>query len=499
MPPITSAALCLLAGALTGASTTSPEPRWWVPVIGMATLFAVITDRDLPTRTASGWLYGLGSFGASFAWAKEFSQAGAIVLVAIEALFPAAAAALTLGRSAGTRATTFVAATAVTELARWRMPFGGIPYGGPLVAQVDGPFANLAPLAGPIGALMGCTAAAAMIASTARALRRPQQRHLLVLMACTLIGTIVWAPMALGGVAGEGMLRVAVVQGGGALGLERARQSPGRVLAGHYLQTQQLRRPVDLILWPEDVIHVDQPVEETRTGLALSGLALQHHAYLAAGVVTAAPGSMRFHNEVVVWAPDGHLVARYEKNHPVPFGERIPGRSLLSRFIDLGPVPLDAVAGHGAKVVDLGSTRAAVAVSFEGMFTDQVRAGVRQGGAVVLLPTNAASYRAHDVARTELAMSRLRAMEVHRWVVQAAPTGISAIIDPRGKVVARSGIGLPDVLTADITLDSRTTPYERWGHWPAIGAACLAILTAATPGALRRRGRSRASGSGRPA
>ena len=125
----------------------------------------------------------------------------------------------------------------------------------------------------------------------------------------------------------------------------------------------------------------------------------------------------------------------------MPFGEYIPARSFFARLADVSAVPRDAIAGRGPGVVDTPAGRLGVLISYEVFFQDRGRAAVRAGGRLLLVPTNASSFDDAQVPAHELAVARLRALETGRWVVQAAPTGYSAVVDHRGRVLARSRPG----------------------------------------------------------
>jgi len=250
---------------------------------------------------------------------------------------------------------------------------------------------------------------------------------------------------------------------------------PGPVFDRQVAATAGARAPVDLVLWPEDVVDVETDVTDTPEGRRLSDLARSLGTTLVAGVVEDVEPD-RFRNEAVAWGPDGALVDRYEKVHRVPFGEYVPGRGLLGAVADLSAVPRDAVVGTGPATLDTPVGRLGVAVSYEVFFDDRVRAGVRAGGRVVLVPTNASSYRDAQVPAQEVAVARLRAIETGRWVVQAAPTGYSAVVDHRGRVRVRSGLGRPALLVADAGLRSGSTPFVALGSTPWLVAAFAILL-----------------------
>jgi len=196
-----------------------------------------------------------------------------------------------------------------------------------------------------------------------------------------------------------------------------------------------------------------------------------------AGIVEDA-GLDHFANAALAWAPDGRRVARYDKVHRVPFGEYVPARGLVEHFADLTAVPRDALAGTGPGVLRTPAGRLGVAISYEVFFADRARAAARHGASVLLVPTNASSFSTGQVPAQELAAARLRAVETGRSLVQAAPTGYSAVVDWRGRVGAHSDLGRPAVIERSVERRAGTTPATALGDLPLALAAAVVLATA---------------------
>ncbi len=118
-----------------------------------------------------------------------------------------------------------------------------------------------------------------------------------------------------------GSINVALVQGGGTAGNARRRLDP-RIVFERQLDATltSVKQPVDLVVWPENVVHVEGPVANTEEGAELAELARTLGATLSVGVIEGA-GDDHFHNSQIAYDADGNLVARYEKVRRVPFGE----------------------------------------------------------------------------------------------------------------------------------------------------------------------------------
>jgi apolipoprotein N-acyltransferase len=109
-----------------------------------------------------------------------------------------------------------------------------------------------------------------------------------------------------------------------------------------------------------------------------------------------------------------------------------------------------------------------VVISWEVFFGGRVRDGVREGGGVVLNPTNGASYSGTILQTQQVASSRLRALETGRWVVQAAPTGFSVFVSPDGDVIDRTSVSERAVIRHEVELRRGETWYTRLGDRPII-------------------------------
>ncbi len=297
-----------------------------------------------------------------------------------------------------------------------------------------------------------------------------------------LVGLAAVVVIAVGGAmapAGRfnGELDVAAVQGGGLRGMRAVDSDPEPVLDAHLDASAMVGAGADLVLWPEDVVDVEGAFAGSPEERALSDLAAELQTTLVVGIVEDV-GDDRFRNASVAFGPDGAVVDRYDKVHRVPFGEYIPARSFFARLADVSAVPRDAIAGTGPGVVDTPAGKFGVLISYEVFFADRGRAGVRAGGRLLLVPTNASSYVDAQVPAQQLAVARLRALETGRWVVQAAPTGYSAVIDHHGRVVARSGLGGAAVLRREVQLRTGRTVFVSLGSAPVLVAAAAILLAA---------------------
>jgi apolipoprotein N-acyltransferase len=464
-------ALPSLAAGLLLALSLPPWGFWPLGLVGAGLLYWRLAGLRARARLWSGWLAGLGCYIPGLMWARAFNWYGALLLMVVEALFLAAAALLTPpGRG---RAPAFVAACTLAEAARMTWPFGGLPLGGVFLGQADGPLLQLARIGGPLLLTAGVWAGGVGLATMVAGLRRrPVARHPLGRGAFVLAGLALL--ILLGSLAPDGgtpvrTISVALVQGGGRRGVDKAQVDPATVLAAQVAALRALPRSAapSLVLWPEDVVALGRPLHGSSQGALLSRLARQRHTTLVAGVTEPA-SSTTFRNEIVAWGPDGRIVGRVEKVHRVPFGEYVPYRSLVAHLADLSGVAADAVPGHGTGLLRTPAGPLGTLVSFEVFYAGRSRTSVRAGAELLIVPTNTSSYATTQVPTQEVAADVIQAVETGRQLVQSAPTGYSTVVDSRGQVLQRSVLGRRQVLTARVSFRRGFTPYDHLGDLPIL-------------------------------
>jgi apolipoprotein N-acyltransferase len=473
-----SVAVDLAAGLLLSAAL--PPFGWWpLAFVGAAVLAARLRDRPLRGRATTGLVTGLGLLLPGLAWMIEFSPPGWVLATVIEAAVIALGCALVPpGRWS---ALGLPAAFALTEALRGAWPFGGVPIATLAQTQVGGPLAVVGRLAGPL-------AVAAVVGLGGVALERlVRRRWVLGAGVAVVAAVVVVAAMLSPDGRTVGSLDVAVVQGGGPRGERSSPEASERTFEAHMAASEEVPPGVDLVLWPEDVIDVRGPVGETAEGDRLRDLARRLDTTLAVGVVEGYRDTFR--NATVALGPEGDEVDRYDKVQRVPFGEFIPFRSLVDRVADVSDVPRDAAVGEGPGRIEVEPVDAGVLISYEVFFARLAGEAVRAGGEVLLAPTNASSYPTTQMPSLEVAAARMRAIETGRAVVQAAPTGFSALIGPDGTVRQITDLGEQAVLRGSVERRTGLTPYSRMGDGPLVVGSAAALALAWVLTARGRTGR----------
>jgi apolipoprotein N-acyltransferase len=437
---------------------------------------------------------------------------GPIALGAYIAAFTGAFAGLAALLAHAGLARPFALAAAWTALDHFRsFALSGFPWATLGYAQHENPLLlGLASVTGVYGLSFVSVLGAAALAEAAtawRAGRRP--------------GPAVWA--ALGAVValhGAGWLlareasrpaprtvRIAVLQGNVDQGVKWSPERAEEIWADYVgLVRDAVGQGAVLVVWPEtSVPGLVERDPELRA--RLSALARETGSTMVLGAVgfelDPVTRDPLFFDSAFVLGPDGAFLTRYDKSHLVPFGEYVPLRDLLGHFLRAvarGIARDNVTPGPGPRALTLpapgGPIRGGVPICYELLFPDLVRRMVDQGAGVLLGITNDAWYGKTGAPYQFLALTAVRSAETRVWTARAANTGVSAIIDSRGRVRAQTRIFERDLLVADVPL--RPPPlggsfYTR--HGDVFAAACW-IVTAGLVGLAgwRRRGASRGGG-----
>ncbi len=221
----------------------------------------------------------------------------------------------------------------------------------------------------------------------------------------------------------------------------------------------------DLVVWPEtSVPYLLNYIEDDLSLLA--GAA--RGAPLVFGIQRT-DAERRFYNSLVVMAPGGVVQTIYDKRHLVPFGEYIPGAALLGQA---GATGLAKNLGTGftpgaepGPITLPGIGKAIALICYEGIFAEEVTDGGDRAR-LMLLITNDAWFGQAAGPYQHLAQAQLRAIEQGLPMVRAANTGISAMIDAKGRVVQSLGLGVDGALDVALPPALPPTLYVRFGDWP---------------------------------
>jgi apolipoprotein N-acyltransferase len=476
--------LTAAAGAALSLSLP-PADQGWVAFLAPVPLLALLR-RARPWRGfALGLAFGLPFFGLVLYWILLFGELAWTALVVASALFVGAFGALApllwRERHPVFSVLGLAGLWTVLEFVRGHWPLGGFAWGQLGTTQTENPALLRLASAGGVWAisLVVLVVAGLLLLALERARRAPARALGLVGVASALVLGPALLPLA----EPDGRaIDVAAIQ----VDVRRARGLPPAAedLAVARMHVELYRTlaasPPDLGVWGEGALD-PAATADPATMAAVRGAVAEVGAPALIGAVVRDPDGSE-HTSALLYDGAGRSLARYDKVKLVPFGEYVPWRSRLDWIDAISQIPVDRVPGERLSPLRApGLPPFGTPICYENTFPEIPRQMVREGAAFLVLTTNNASYETTAASRQHLVMSRLRAVETGRSVVHAAISGISAIVDPHGRVVASSGLFEPAVTRARIRASSVLTPYVRWGDWAVWAAGALAVLAFALP------------------
>jgi apolipoprotein N-acyltransferase len=246
---------------------------------------------------------------------------------------------------------------------------------------------------------------------------------------------------------------------------------------------------INLMVWPESPAPFFTNDQRFRD--SLSRIARDAKTWVVAGAIgtpsaTAAGGQTSpMFNSAVLISPGGEWTARYDKIHLVPFGEYLPFPSLFSFAGGLTREVGEFQRGASRQALHAGEQRLGVFICYESIFPDEVRQFADQGAQLFVNISNDGWYGDSGAYAQHLNQTRMRAIENNRWLLSATDTGVTASIDPWGRVVARIPRKQRTALVAPYALVSVTTFYTRHGDWFAYACAIISLGALLTRFAFR--------------
>lgn len=297
--------------------------------------------------------------------------------------------------------------------------------------------------------------------------------------AAVLVATLLYGSYRLGQALPEAPRKnVLIVQGNNDMGLQWRAAADDDTLRQYADLTSAAIDEVkpDLVVWPESAVTfflAHEPEQQARIARMLR--ATQADLILGAPhYEDTDPASPQFFNSAFHLSPDGRLKARYDKAHLLPFAEYFP-----LQMVDFLRRRFERVrfftSGDGETLLQTSVGKVAVAICFEAIFPDSVRRQVARGAEVFVNLSNDAWLGDWAGPRQHVAMVVLRAVENRIWVVRATTTGVSAFIDPYGRVRSMTPMARAATLNAEIVPMSIDTTYKRWGDLFAYGCLATAI------------------------
>jgi apolipoprotein N-acyltransferase len=482
--------LSFVAGALS-ALGFAPFELWPLTVAGLAALLLLIPLAPrLRSALALGWWFGLGHMLVGLHWIAQAFQFQAnlpawsgwiavVLLSMVMAIYPAAAAGIAwrLGRTTVARIVAFAGGWMLAEWLRGYL-FGGFPWNplGVVWLPVIG-VAKAGAIVGGLG-LSGVVIAAAGAVLLALEGDRELGGRVAGAIAAVGIGGLFWIN---GTPVPDTGTRLHIIQANISQDQKWRRDAEERNLRRYLaLSREALARGPGLLLWPEAAVP-DLLDEDVLTRIRLARLLGSRDLLITGGIkaIRDEEGyAVAAHNSLYVLDARARLLGRYDKTHLVPFGEYLPLRGLLTPLglSRLAPGSLDFWPGVGARTLRLpGFPPVGPLVCYEIIISGHV--ADRSDRPAWLLNASNDAWFSSAGAYMHLAQAQLRAIEEGLPIARATPTGVSAVIDPHGRVLSTIPRHRMGSLTAMLPGALRPTPYALGGE--AIPVLLALLLTAA--------------------
>ncbi len=493
-------------------ASASRKPLAWAFVLGVCTVggFAPFGIFPLPLLTLAGLLllgeravragpafklgfaFGLGFFLAGVSWvyvslhdfgAMPAPLAAAVTLLfcAYLALYPAAALSIAVRIPTPwlRRALVFPGAWVAAEWVRGWL-FTGFPWLAIGYSQAPhGPLVGLAPIFGLHAVGFALVASAGLLVQAFEGGWRRPRRAALAAVALLWIATFTLKPIEWTEPTGE-PVRVSLLQGNVA---QSIKWRPEQVAVTLELYQRMIRESsAQLVILPETALPLFLHNVPPAFLEAVAAHAQANGADILIGLPERGPGG--YFNSVVsigVSAPQA-----YRKSHLVPFGEFIPLRPLLAPMVEAMAIPLTDFS-RGAitqRPLAVAGQRVAVNICYEDVFGEEI---IRQLPEATLLVnvSNVAWFGDSIAPRQHLQIAQMRAIETGRPMLRATNTGMTAVVEPSGRIAAVANTFRTERLEAEVRGHTGATPYVRLGNGPvlALAAGCVLVPLAC---ALRR-------------
>jgi apolipoprotein N-acyltransferase len=456
---------------------------WWpVAIFCLAVLIHLVMSSGPGRAFWRGFLFGLGLFGAGISWVyvsvRQFGNADTFLaalitflLVLLMALYPAFAAWLSRRLPApGDFSRLLLLFPASWILVEWLREwlFTGFPWLQAGYALIDSPVAVLGPLTGVLGITLVVVLSAELLVVLLRSGMHWGQR--LFAGACMIL---LWASPYVVEVsefskpAGK-MANVALIQGNIEQHVKWLPDNLRPTLTLYRTLTEQ-HWEADIVVWPETAVPA---YEDT----VMSYLDALHYAAqvsdtaLLVGIPIRETHGDRYYNALAVYGDlERGQNSIYYKQHLVPFGEYLPFKQLLDPVLGYLEIPMSnfSAGDHGAPVVEARGYLAGISICFEDIFGQEVREALPQAHYLVNV-SNDAWFGDSLAPHQHLQIARMRALETARYLLRATNTGITAIIEPDGKIQGRAAQFKQQALTGKIQPLQGSTPYVRFGHYPVL-------------------------------
>jgi apolipoprotein N-acyltransferase len=440
--------------------------HWWASVVGMAILLLCLDSKPRKTRLKLTLAFALTFFAFHVQWVSVLGNDAWFGLVILCTLPWMLFALLPVDSKSKWFYLQPAALVIVLEAIRASWPWGGFPWGLLAYSQVDGPLVALSTIGGQ-SLVSGVVVVCAAI--TVKVIKFRSFSALMLLLFISICSASVSSFNS------NDSVQLAAIQGnvprvGNELSAQRA-----AVLNNHLRTTEQLLAEIesglipepDLIVWPESGTDID-PLVPGIAAEAISELASRSAAPILIGATTWYSSGSEGEgptNSGIMWSGNGPSQI-YSKNHLVPFGEYVPLRDVLAKWITrFDQIPNDFVPGEGQGVFDVSGAQIGDVICFEVAYANHIYDTINAGAQVITVQTNNATYGNTTQPEQQFAITRFRAIETQRAFLVASTSGISGLIQNDGSVTDKTKQFESAIVTGEAPLISEKTFSTKYPYW----------------------------------
>jgi apolipoprotein N-acyltransferase len=476
-----------LAALFSGAALVlafEPFALAWLAPVALATLILLLEETTPREAAWTGFCFGLGLFTAGTYWLyislnimgglwPPIALLMMLVFIVILATYSALASYATVrfARVSGVLRW-LVLFPAFWTLAEWLRGwmFTGFPWLSVGYSQVETMVRALAPVLGVYGVSWATACIAGLLVCLVRAGKVLRgialTAGLLVFMVLSSFAGYDWTT------ATDKELRVSLVQGAVSQDLKWTPEQLEPTLELYRDLTRDLEQR-DLVVWPEAAIpalpfEIPEYLQELQTAM------VESNTQLFTGILTFDIERVEFKNTLWAIGPDERM---YHKRHLVMFGEYFPLPRFVRNYMRVMNLPSENIAEGDADQPLLLTQGVPVAATI----CYELAFGAEQlpffpAAQLMVNVSNDAWFGDSIAPHQHLQIGQMRALEVGRYLLRATNTGVTAIVNPRGRVVEQIPQFVPGVLNRTVEAYIGATPYVRWGNWPVIsGLLVLAV------------------------
>jgi apolipoprotein N-acyltransferase len=474
---------CLLAGALLPFAF-APYEYSLLAIITVAFLFFQWIDTEPRTAFLYGYAFGFGLFGVGVNWLHisinlfgGVNLIGALfftyLLIAFIALYPALVGYLSRKYFQHTHIINqLILIPSLWTLSEWCRAwiFTGFPWLNLGYSQIDSPLTGLAAITGVYGiSWMVCFSASVLVYIFLGNKKQKLILTLTILFMWSFIGylkDVNWTTKK------EQSIKASIIQGG-IPQQDKWKKENQQYTRDMYLSLSTHYLDSDLIIWPETAIPALYHQADFFIDPILE-LSQQHNIDVLTGIPTRDLNTGEYFNSIISIDNENEV---YHKRHLVPFGEYLPFDKWTRPVLNFLRIPMSNFsAGQNNKpILVAAGQQIGVSICYEDAFGEEIIDAFPEASLLVNI-SNDAWFGDSFAPHQHLQMARMRSLETGRYMLRATNTGISAIINEKGKILLQSPQFKPHALSGKVALFESTTPYAEYGNYPVLIFSVLLLV-----------------------